>query len=160
MSEFSFDNETIIEDIQSQSSNSVSNSKNKGGRLKFTIWKHFIEIKKPNDIHSGAKCNYCNKTWKRGKPIQMENHLARLCTKVPSNIRTETLESIRGKPLPATRKRKLDDKIEQLNDDISIDKSKIARYNFEGFDQEKEEEIDHGTTEFDIDTMLDNADLE
>ncbi|CAG8794489.1 14490_t:CDS:1, partial [Racocetra fulgida] len=65
-----------------ENSSAILDFKKKGGRPRFEhIWKNFIKILKPNKKHPGAKCNYCSKKWERGKPAQMEIHLARLCTK-------------------------------------------------------------------------------
>ncbi|CAG8503898.1 9975_t:CDS:2 [Ambispora leptoticha] len=41
---------------------------NKGGCPRTSIWEDFNKLSSDGEGHYGAKCRYCKKSWKQGKP--------------------------------------------------------------------------------------------
>lgn len=80
---------------QSATSGKRKAATNKGGRPRASIWEDFNELSSDGKGHYGVKCQYCKKSWKRGKPTTMEAHLALHCKgKVPESIKMKWLIEI------------------------------------------------------------------
>src|SRR5688572_24733954 len=85
-----------------------SEIKGKRGRPRKSIWDHFTEISNNNNSEAsssssstkkrpGAKCNYCNHQWARGKSSDMIAHIAISCTKPPPpEVRAKYYEILRN----------------------------------------------------------------
>ncbi|CAB4440661.1 unnamed protein product [Rhizophagus irregularis] len=55
--------------------------------------------KRNSDAHGYrcAACNYCSKYWGRGRPGEMEAHLANTCSEVPNDIKDYWQEILASK---------------------------------------------------------------
>ncbi|CAJ0858867.1 8708_t:CDS:2 [Entrophospora sp. SA101] len=53
--------------------------KSSSGRPEMQVWNHFNKTVSSSRGHYAATCNYCEKIWARGKPDELQNHLATLC---------------------------------------------------------------------------------
>ena len=68
--------------------------KNKGGRPQDPVWVHFIQTPLATADHFAAKCKYCKKKQTRGRPQDLQLHLARDCLEVQDDIRRIFIRNI------------------------------------------------------------------
>nr|CAG8592574.1 13176_t:CDS:2 [Entrophospora candida] len=68
--------------------------KSSSGRPEMQVWNHFNKTISSSRGHYAATCNYCEKIWARGKPDELQNHLASECDKCPETICDEFIEII------------------------------------------------------------------
>lgn len=80
--------ELEIEPDPEQGSSTLSK---KSGRKKKLVWDYFEVSGVYKSGHTGAKCLYCLKTWKNAKAMDLEDHIATQCKKVPAEIKTTFL---------------------------------------------------------------------
>jgi hypothetical protein len=83
-----FSPEPEIEPDPEQGSSTLSK---KSGRKKKLVWDHFEVSGVYKSGHTGAKCLYCLKDWKNAKAMDLEDHIATQCKKVPVEIKTTFL---------------------------------------------------------------------
>jgi len=60
-------------------------------RRRFTdIWKYIKREKSWDNGHYEGKCNFCDKSWKRGKPASLRAYIANHCTgtDLPADVRS------------------------------------------------------------------------
>ena len=68
--------------------NNVQPYKNLGGRPKSLVWGTYVKQgKKVSDGHYEATCLYCNTSWHKGSPQNLEAHFANDCLKVPIEVK-------------------------------------------------------------------------
>src|SRR6266496_4786664 len=58
-----------------------------GGRPREQIWNYYKTSDSNAPGYRDATCNYCPKHWRRGRPGEMEVHLANACPGVPDEIK-------------------------------------------------------------------------
>lgn len=73
---------------------SDSSSKNIGGRPLKAVWNHFTRGDEKAKGKYQARCNYCDKSWERGEPCELEIHLANHCTAAPNEVIREYLAKL------------------------------------------------------------------
>ncbi|GET59323.1 ribonuclease H-like domain-containing protein [Rhizophagus irregularis DAOM 181602=DAOM 197198] len=64
------------------------NVKSKGGHPQSSVWEHFIKAPLSTAGHFAAECLYCEKKWVRGRPQELQVHLAKDCL----NQKQETID--------------------------------------------------------------------
>jgi hypothetical protein len=62
-------------------------SKSRGGRPQDPVWAHFIQTPLATAGHFAAECLYCGKKWPRGRPQELQVHLAKDCIDVDDDTR-------------------------------------------------------------------------
>ena len=68
--------------------------KSKGGRPQDPVWTHFIQTPLATAGHFAAECLYCGKKWPRGRPQDLQVHLAKDCLNVDDEIRRVFVRNI------------------------------------------------------------------
>ncbi|PKY56631.1 hypothetical protein RhiirA4_428387 [Rhizophagus irregularis] len=66
----------------------------KSGRPQDPVWVHFIQTPLTTASHFAAECHYCNQKWARGRPQDLQIHLAKDCSKVDNEIRRVFIRNI------------------------------------------------------------------
>ena len=74
--------------------NSHLKSKHPGGRPADPVWEHFEKKPISTSGHFSAKCNYCSIFMSRGRPNELQVHLAKDCKKCPNDIQLKYLTII------------------------------------------------------------------
>ena len=68
-------------------SNNNNNNNLERGRPFSDVWdKHMKKGQQVSRGHYSATCNYCNFSWKHGKPQILREHLANYCKKCPQDV--------------------------------------------------------------------------
>ena len=80
--------------------------KTSSGRPEMQMWNHFNKTVSSSRGHYAATCNYCEKIWTRGKPDELQNHLASECDKCPGTICDQFIEIVSNKVLKEKNKNK------------------------------------------------------
>jgi len=80
--------------------------KSSSGRPEMQVWNHFNKTVSSSRGHYAATCNYCEKIWARGKPDELQNHLASECDKCPGTICDEFIEIVSNQVLKNKNKNK------------------------------------------------------
>lgn len=70
------------------------NFKSKVGRPQDSVWEHFIKTPLSTAGHFAAECLYCEKKWTRGRPQELQVHLAKDCLNVDDETRREYIQKI------------------------------------------------------------------
>ncbi|CAB5184910.1 unnamed protein product [Rhizophagus irregularis] len=70
------------------------NVKSKGGHPQSSVWEHFIKAPLSTAGHFAAECLYCEKKWVRGRPQELQVHLAKDCLNVNDEIKREYIQKI------------------------------------------------------------------
>ncbi|GBB84292.1 hypothetical protein RclHR1_09910008 [Rhizophagus clarus] len=70
------------------------NFKSKVGRPQDSVWEHFIKTPLSTAGHFAAECLYCEKKWTRGRPQELQVHLAKDCLNVDEETRREYIQKI------------------------------------------------------------------
>ncbi|CAH1765297.1 10903_t:CDS:2 [Entrophospora sp. SA101] len=70
--------------------------KSSSGRPEMQVWNHFNKTVSSSRGHYAATCNYCEKIWARGKPDELQNHLASECdnTRLNDNKRNSINQAL------------------------------------------------------------------
>ena len=79
---------------EEQEEEPAQGSKNKGGRPQNAVWDHFIQTPLSAAGHFAAECLYCKQKWSRGRPQELQVHLAKDCLNVDEEIRKEYIRKI------------------------------------------------------------------
>jgi hypothetical protein len=69
------------------------------------VWNHFNKNVSSSRGHYTATCNYCEKSWTRGKPEDLQNHLASECNECPGIICDEFVEIVSNRTLRERKKK-------------------------------------------------------
>lgn len=85
-SDASINSEDVLSTVPDGGSDSENDEQAQTGRPIAGVWT-FFDRGIPKGGHSWAKCKACKKKWARGKPIDLESHLALNCDKVDKTIR-------------------------------------------------------------------------
>ena len=72
---------TQVSDIENN-----TRPKHPGGRPADPVWEHFEKAPISSSGHFSARCNYCNMFMSRGRPSELQIHLAKNCQKCPNDI--------------------------------------------------------------------------
>lgn len=65
----------------------IKSSKHAGGKPKDKVWQYFDYNATKHAGHYDAKCKFCDCYWKSGAVKKLQNHLARDCEGVDSNVK-------------------------------------------------------------------------
>jgi hypothetical protein len=76
------------------------------GRPETHVWRYFNKNVTGSRGHYTATCNYCERSWARGKPEELQNHLASECNKCPGTIRDEFIEIVSNQTFKERKKKK------------------------------------------------------
>ncbi|PKY34802.1 hypothetical protein RhiirB3_454871 [Rhizophagus irregularis] len=68
--------------------------RSKGGCPQDPVWTHFIQTPLATAGHFAAECLYCGKKWPRGRPQDLQVHLAKDCLNVDDEIRRVFVRNI------------------------------------------------------------------
>ncbi|CAB4493750.1 unnamed protein product [Rhizophagus irregularis] len=68
--------------------------RSKGGCPQDPVWTHFIQTPLAIAGHFAAECLYCGKKWPRGRPQDLQVHLAKDCLNVDDEIRRVFVRNI------------------------------------------------------------------
>jgi len=79
--------ESLLEDTDLQ-------PKHAGGRPLNSVWEYFERKPLPSAGHFSAKCKYCGIFLPRGRPHELEVHLAKNCRPCPNEIQLKYLTMI------------------------------------------------------------------
>lgn len=77
-----------------QSEEPAQSSKSKGGHPQNPVWDHFVKSPLSTAGHFAAECIYCKKKWARGRPQELQIHLAKDCIYVDDETRREYVQKI------------------------------------------------------------------
>lgn len=66
----------------------------KGGRPQSAVWEHFAQTPLSTPGHFAAECLHCKKKWARGRPQELEVHLAKDCPDIDEETRREYIHKI------------------------------------------------------------------
>ncbi|CAB4374476.1 unnamed protein product [Rhizophagus irregularis] len=58
------------------------------------VWEHFEKKSISTAVHFSAKCNYCTTFMSKGRPHELQVHLAKDCKKCPNDIQLKYLTII------------------------------------------------------------------
>lgn len=105
-------------------------SKSRGGRPQDPVWAHFIQTPLATAGHFAAECLYCEKKWPRGRPQELQVHLAKDCIDVDDDTRRIFVRNI-------LRLYGNDDDIEENNKHQRLDQLNITDF----WDKEYNEEL-------------------
>ncbi|CAG8587334.1 12298_t:CDS:2, partial [Cetraspora pellucida] len=112
--------------MASFSSDSVVNSqeetipRNSAGRPQKEVWDYIQKVAPKDRGHYSAKC-ICGKSWARGKPKNLEDHLATECTKVSIEVKQKFLRIV-----AARNNTKENDNERDTEEDFPIFKKALA----------------------------------
>uniref|UniRef100_U9SM53 DUF659 domain-containing protein n=1 Tax=Rhizophagus irregularis (strain DAOM 181602 / DAOM 197198 / MUCL 43194) TaxID=747089 RepID=U9SM53_RHIID len=68
--------------------------RSKGGRPQDPVWTYFIQTPLATAGHFAAECLYCGKKWPKGRPQDLQVHLAKDCLNVDDEIRRVFVRNI------------------------------------------------------------------
>ncbi|RGB29127.1 hypothetical protein C1646_672689 [Rhizophagus diaphanus] len=68
-----------------------------GGRPREQIWNYYKTSDSDTHGYQSATCNYCPKHWGRGRPGEMEAHLANCCPGVSEEVKNYWQNSLANK---------------------------------------------------------------
>src|SRR5688572_10035679 len=91
------DNTHSEEHVLSQQDQNGKRKRQVGGRPREQIWNYYKTSSPDAQGYRDAACNYCSKYWGRGRPGEMEVHLANICTGVPREIKDYWQEFLANK---------------------------------------------------------------
>jgi hypothetical protein len=107
--------------------------KSSGGRPLGAVWQHFSRINTVTPGKFSAECNYCSKTWKRGEPPILEEHLASHCSNVPIIVLHEYMQKVGARENISNKKRKVDKSttgqttMTAFHDSVDLPEARIIR---------------------------------
>ena len=98
---------TMTTDTSSLQISTIASPNNKHKSWQFSeVWNYFIKGIEKSNGHYEAICSYCRKKWARGKPAQLEAHLANECIGCSDYISQYWQEKVAERSPNYTRKSK------------------------------------------------------
>jgi hypothetical protein len=116
--------------------------KHPDGRPADPVWEHFEKNAISTSGHFSAKCNYCTTFMSRGRPHELQVHLAKDCKKCPNDIQLKYLTKIVNaeknqnvEQSDVKKKRKIDQNQQTILNDYWDDTTEIPKYRQKIIDQ-------------------------
>jgi hypothetical protein len=125
-----------------ESNSHPKHPKHSGGRPADPVWKHFEKKPISSSGHFSAKCNYCTTFMSRGRPHELQVHLAKDCRKCPNDIQLKYLTNIVNteetqnvEPFDINKRRKIEQSQQTTLDDHWDDITETPKHRQKIIDQ-------------------------